>query len=89
MPNFRKQEQVIEMMCKSALPSTLVKALYLFFDLPPPADGDATLSKQKLFVVFQKVTFFPTCSHGSERKSSKGNSRTLTKSGFADFSILL
>lgn len=58
MPNFRKQEQVIEMMCKSALPSTLVKALYLFFDLPPPADGDATLSKQKLFVVFQKVTFF-------------------------------
>lgn len=45
-------------MCKAALPSTLVKALYLFFDLPPEVSGDITLSKQKLFAVFQKVTFF-------------------------------
>lgn len=53
----RKQEQVIEVMCKAALPSTLVKALYLFFDLPPSSNEDVTLSKQKLFIVFQKVTF--------------------------------
>ncbi|KAL3982042.1 Beige/BEACH domain family protein [Acanthocheilonema viteae] len=50
-----KQEQVIEVMCKAALPSTLVKALYLFFDLPPAANEDVAISKQKLFVVFQKV----------------------------------
>uniref|UniRef100_A0A1I7VIR8 WD repeat and FYVE domain-containing protein 3 n=1 Tax=Loa loa TaxID=7209 RepID=A0A1I7VIR8_LOALO len=53
--SYTKQEQVIEVMCKAALPSTLIKALYLFFDLPPPANGDVTSSKQKLFVVFQKV----------------------------------
>lgn len=54
----RKQEQVIEVMCKAAMPSTLVKALYLFFDLPPAANENITLSKQKLFVVLQKVIFF-------------------------------
>ncbi|VDM92590.1 unnamed protein product, partial [Onchocerca ochengi] len=53
--SFTKQEQVIEVMCRAALPSTLVKALYLFFDLPPPINGDLTVSKQKLFAVFQKV----------------------------------
>ncbi|OZC09884.1 hypothetical protein X798_02990 [Onchocerca flexuosa] len=53
--SFTKQEQVIEVMCKAALPSTLVKALYLFFDLPSPINRDLTVSKQKLFIVFQKV----------------------------------
>ncbi|KAM3726430.1 WD repeat and FYVE domain-containing protein [Dirofilaria immitis] len=53
--SFTKQEQVIEVMCKAALPSTLIKALYLFFDLPPQVNEDLTLSKQKLLVVFQKV----------------------------------
>ncbi|VDN90901.1 unnamed protein product [Brugia pahangi] len=53
--SYTKQEQVIEVMCKAALPSTLVKALYLFFDLPPSSNEDVTLSKQKLFMVFQKV----------------------------------
>lgn len=55
---FRKQHQVVEVMCKAALPSTLVKALYLFFDLPPPVDESVALSRQKLLNVFQKVSIF-------------------------------
>ncbi|VDN02986.1 unnamed protein product [Thelazia callipaeda] len=52
---FTKQLPIIEVMCKAALPSTLVKALYLFFDLPSVTGRDIAVSRQKLLGVFQKV----------------------------------
>uniref|UniRef100_A0A0N5AD46 BEACH-type PH domain-containing protein n=1 Tax=Syphacia muris TaxID=451379 RepID=A0A0N5AD46_9BILA len=39
---------VIESMCKASLPSTLVKTLYLFFDLSKPIDDAAASLRQKL-----------------------------------------
>lgn len=43
---------VIDAVCKAALPSTLVKALYLFFDLPPATDQAMSASRRKLYSLF-------------------------------------
>ncbi|KHN76240.1 WD repeat and FYVE domain-containing protein 3 [Toxocara canis] len=43
---------VIDAVCKASLPSTLVKALYLFFDLPPTTDEKVADLRRTLFTRF-------------------------------------
>uniref|UniRef100_A0A914ZRD5 WD repeat and FYVE domain-containing protein 3 n=1 Tax=Parascaris univalens TaxID=6257 RepID=A0A914ZRD5_PARUN len=43
---------VIDAVCKAALPSTLVKALYLFFDLPPTSDEKVEDLRRSVFTCF-------------------------------------
>ncbi|ODN04745.1 WD repeat and FYVE domain-containing protein 3, partial [Orchesella cincta] len=53
-------EQVIEIMCNNSVPSTLVKCLYLFFDLPPP--GTSASAREMVQRVFVQV-LIRLCSH--------------------------
>ncbi|VDN17035.1 unnamed protein product [Gongylonema pulchrum] len=79
--SLTEQQQVIEVMCKAALPSTLVKALYLFFDLPPPADenvlkklcehkcvGEELIRKDDLFLLFAGASCACPSENGEWRK---------------------
>ncbi|CAL8113792.1 unnamed protein product [Orchesella dallaii] len=61
-------EQVIEIMCNNSVPSTLVKCLYLFFDLPPPSSSPREMV-QRVFV----QVLIRLCSHAcvSEELANK------------------
>lgn len=52
---FRSSLPVIESMCKVSLPSTLVKTLYIFFDLSHSSDENSEMLKDKLHPLFFSV----------------------------------
>lgn len=53
---LRSHLPVIDAVCKAALPSTLVKALYLFFDLPPTSDEKVADLRRSVFTRFLTVS---------------------------------
>lgn len=52
---FREDEVMINAACKVSLPSTLVKTIYLFFDLPPSEDEEMSGNNEKLHEMMSQI----------------------------------